>query len=101
MPNVSITLLKNYIAGLNASLQCSAIVVNGLVVKPLLELVSPNGTVLASLHNDTLTYLFSPLLMSDGGQYSCIATIDIPEVNITGLQTTTSEVITVVGRFVM
>ena len=101
LPDVSITILENYIAGLNTSLQCSASVANGLVVKPLLELLSPNGTVLASLQNDTLTYLFSPLLLSDEGQYSCIATINIPEINITGLQKSSNTNITVVGKFRM
>ena len=87
------------IAGQNYSLQCSASVVDGVVVQPDLEIVGPGGSVLASVgQNVTLTHMFSPLVTFDGGQYTCTATLNIPEAGITNLQGSAVKSIIVIGK---
>ena len=97
-PDVSISVSGDSIAGQSYSLQCSASVVHGVVVQPDLEIVGPDGSVLASVGQSvTLTHMFSSLATSNGGQYTCTATLNIPEANITNLQGSAVEDIDVVG----
>ena len=70
-----------------------------MVVQPDLEIVGPGGSVLASVRQSvTLTHMFSPLVTSDGGQYTCTATLNIPEAAITDLQGSAVEIITVASE---
>ena len=70
-----------------------------MVVQPDLEIVGHDGSVLASVgQNVTLTHMFSPLATSNGGQYTCTATFNIPEAGITDLQGSAMEVITVASE---
>ena len=86
-PNISITTVGDAIAGQNYFLQCSASLVDGVVVQPHLRIVGPDGRTLASaVQSVALIHVFSPLVTSDAGHYSCIATLNIPEASITGLQ---------------
>ena len=86
------------IAGQDYSLQCSASVVDGLVVLPDLKIVFPNSTEILVMNTSSLVYTFSPLRTSDGGQYTCTATVNIPQAGITDLQNSITENITVVGK---
>ena len=94
-PNVTIMFPENLTAGQNYSLQCSASVVDGLVVQPELEIVHPNSTVISVVNTSSVDYMFSPLRTSDGGQYTCTATINIPQTGITDLNNVTAKTITV------
>ena len=71
-----------------------------MVVQPDLEIVGPGGSALASVGQSvTLTHMFSPLVTSDGGQYTCTATLNIPEAGITNLLGSAIENIDVVGTY--
>ena len=94
-PNVTISFSGDSIAGLNNSLHCSASVVAGLVVLPDLKIVSPNSTKVSAVNSSSLNYVFFPLRTSDGGQYTCTATVNIPQAGITDLQSLAMETITV------
>ena len=98
-PNVTISFSGDSIAGLNYSLHCSASVVAGLVVLPDLKIVSPNSTEVSAVNSSSVDYVFSPLRTSDGGQYTCTATVNIPQVGITELENSAVETITVVGKY--
>ena len=82
-------------AGQSYSLQCSASVVDGLVVLPDLKIVFPNSTEISAMNTSSLVYTFSPLRTSDGGQYTCTATVNIPQAGITDRQSSTVENVTV------
>ena len=82
-------------AGQSYSLQCSASVVDGLVVLPDLKIVFPNSTEISAMNTSSLVYTFSPLRTSDGGQYTCTATVNIPQAGITDRQSSTVETVTV------
>ena len=67
----------------------------GLVVDPDMSIVFPNSTVVSVTDTTSLGHTFSPLRMSDSGQY-CTATINIPKAGITDLLSTTRETVSVV-----
>ena len=94
-PNVTISFSGDSIASLNYSLHCSASVVAGLVVLPDLKIVSPNSTDVSAVNSSTVDYVFSPLKTSDGGQYTCTATVNIPQAGIKDLQSSAVDSITV------
>ena len=89
VPSVSISFSGYSIAGQNYSLNCTATVVPGLVVDPDMSIVFPNSTVVSVTDTTSLGHTFSPLRMSDSGQYTCTATINIPQAGITDLLSTT------------
>ena len=95
-PNVSISFSGVSAAGLVYSMNCSAIVVDGLVVLPDLMIVFPNSTAISA---SSLVYTFSPLRTSDGGQYTCTATVNIPEPGIIDLQASKTDTITVESQY--
>ena len=97
-PDVTISFSGYSIAGQDYSLQCSASVVAGLVVLPDLKIVFPNSTEISVMNTSSLDYMFSPLRTSDGGQYTCTATVNIPQAGITHLQNSVTEVV-VVGQW--
>ena len=77
--------------------ECMAVVVDGLLEQPSLELVAPNGTSLVLEANSTsLQYTLSSLETSDGGEYTCIIILTIPGSGI-DRQGSATETITVVG----
>ena len=82
-------------------MHCSASVVAGLVALPDLKIVSPNSTEVSSVNSSSVDYVFSPLGTSDGGQYTCTATVNIPQAGITDLQSSAVGTITVVGKQLM
>ena len=91
-PGVNISFSGNSTAGYNYSLVCSASVVDGLVVLPDIKIVP---TVLSVVNTSSVEDMFSPLRTSDGGQYTCTATINIPQTGITNLSGSAMEAITV------
>ena len=97
-PNVTISFSGDSIAGLTYSLHCSASVVAGLVVLPDLKIVSPNSTEVSAVNSSSVDYVFSPVRTSDGGQYTCTATVNIPQAGIKDLQSSAVETITVLGK---
>ena len=68
------------------------------MVLPDLKIVFPNSTEMSIISSSSLDYTFSPLRTSDGGQYICTATVNIPQAGITNLQNSVTENITVVGK---
>ena len=97
-PVVTISFSGNSTAGEEYSLQCSASVVAGLVVLPDLKIVFPNSTEISVMDSTSLDYMFSPLRTSDGGQYTCTATVNIPQAGIMDLQNSAVETMVVVGK---
>ena len=95
VPNVTVMFPENLTAGQSYSLQCSASVVDGLVVLPDMKIVHLNSTVISEVNSDSVEYMFSPLRTSDGGQYTCTATINIPDAGITDLNTSVMANVTV------
>ena len=67
-------------AGQTYSLTCSVQVVPHLVVEPSIEWIRQDGTVLNASSGSNLQLNFNPVMTSDGGRYTCHASI-----NITGL----------------
>ena len=98
-PLVNITFYGDSITGQNYSLHCSALVVAGLVVLPDLKIVFPNSTEILVTNRSSLDYMFSSLKASDGGQYTCISTVSIPQIGITDFQSSAMETIIVVGMY--
>ena len=79
-------------------MNCSASVVDDLVVLPDLTIVFPNSTVISEEGANSLAYMFSPLRMSDGGQYTCTATINIPVAGIIDHKSSVTEPMVVVCK---
>ena len=100
-PSVTITFSGYSIAGQTYTLQCSAGVVDGLVVLPDMKIVSPNSTVISVMNSSSVEYVFSPLKTSHGGQYTCTATLNIPQAGITDLTTSATETIIVVCKYIL
>ena len=63
-------------------MNCSASVVDDLVVLPDLTIVFPNSTMISEDGTSSLAYIFSPLRMFDGGRYTCTAAVNIPVAGI-------------------
>ena len=94
-PVVTTSFSGDSTAGQGYSMQCSASVVSGLVVLPDLKIVFPNSTEISVMSSTFLEYKFSPLRTSDGGQYTCTATLNIPLAGIMHLQNSGMETVTV------
>ena len=50
------------------------------------------------MDSSSLDYMFSPLRTSDGGQYTCTATVNITQAGIMDLQNSAVETVVVVGK---
>ena len=83
------------------TLICSATVVENLAVKPNIAWLYTNGTIvggtnitvgtvmmLGNVFTQNLT--FSPLRTSHGGQYVCRASVDMPVISLTGINSESS-----------
>ena len=82
-------------------MNCSARVVDGLVMLPDLTIVFPNSTVISEDGTNSLAYMFSPLRMSDGGRYTCTATVNIPVAGIIDHQSSVTEAVVVVCKYLL
>ena len=90
------------IAGSVYSLVCTVKVVDGLVVVPDMVWMKDGGALVNGTNttltrtvsggNSTLNLTFNPLLTSHGGQYTCVATISVPQLS---LSVTKSSAVTV------
>ena len=98
-PNVNILFFGNSTAGEVYSLNCTASVVDGLIVLPDLVIVGPDSTMSSMNNTSSLIYTFTPLRTSDGGEYTCTATVNILEAEITDLQSSTTKTITVSSQY--
>ena len=95
-PNVTISFSGDSTAGRNLIVHCSASVVAVLVVMPDIKIVHPNSTLILVVNSSSsVEYMFSPLRTSDGGQYTCTATINIPQTGITDFNTSVMANVTV------
>ncbi|KAL5486720.1 hypothetical protein EMCRGX_G019237 [Ephydatia muelleri] len=91
-PVVTTSSYGSTIAGLVYSLQCMVKVVDGLVVVPDVVWMKDGGVLVNGTNttltrtmsggNSTLNLTFNPLLTSHGGQYTCVATISIPQLSL-------------------
>ena len=61
------------------------------MVQPDLKIVSPSSTVISVMNSSSVEYVFSPLRTSHGGQYTCTATVNIPQAGITDHNTSATE----------
>ena len=77
-PNITISTIGLSIVGQSYTFKCSASVVAGLVVEPHMKIVFPNSTEISVVATKSLNYIYTSLKISDGGQHTCRATIDIP-----------------------
>ena len=93
-----ITFSGQTVAGRYYSLNCTTGVVDGLVVEPDMELVFPNSTIISWNNTYAIYYMFTPLRKSDGGKYTCTATVNIIEAGITDLHSTLTKIVTVVCK---
>ena len=98
-PTVNIAFSGNSTAGQEYSLECTASVVDDLIVLPDLVIVFPNSTMSSMNNTSSLDYMFTPLRTSDGGEYTCTTTVNIPEAEITNLQSSTTNTITVSSQY--
>ena len=78
-------------AGDTLTITCTATVIEGLVVSPSLQWLAPDNSAISTTGNPSLTgepvvtgvesivaVRFMPLRTSQGGSYSCMASITIP-----------------------
>ena len=68
------------------------------MVLPDMKIMFPNSTVISVANSTSVQHMFSPLKRSDGGQYTCTATINIPQAGIRDLQSSVVESFRVVGK---
>ena len=97
-PNVTISFSGSSTAGQSYSLNCSATVVPDLVTEPHVQLVFSDLTIAEG--SSSVDESFSPLRTSDGGQYTCTATVNIPQAGIADLAHSTTETVTVHSELV-
>ena len=71
------------------------------MVEPDLQIVFPNMTEIVAMNISSLSYTFSPLRTSDGGQYTCTATVNIPQAGIADLQGSAMDTVNVVGEYIV
>ena len=88
------------IAGQGYTFKCSASVVAGLMVEPNMKIVFPDSTEISLDATKTLNHTFSSLRISDGGQYTCTATINIPQAGLTNLQSSVAKTLAVACKHV-
>ena len=67
-------------AGQVYSLTCSVLVVDYLVVEPSVEWTRQDGSQVTATSGSSLLLNFNPLRTSDGNNYTCTATVNIPSV---------------------
>ena len=68
------------------------------MVLPDLKIRYLNSTVISAMNSSFVEYVFPPLMTSLGGQYTCTATVNIPQAGITDLTTSVTETIIVVCK---
>ena len=68
------------------------------MVLPDMKIVFSNSTMISVANSTSVQHIFSPLKRSDGGQYTCTATINIPQAGIRDLQSSVIETVRVVGK---
>ncbi|CAI8023704.1 Down syndrome cell adhesion molecule-like protein 1 homolog [Geodia barretti] len=98
-PYVTISTTGLSIAGQSYTFKCSASVVAGLVAEPHMKIVLPNTTEISVVATKMLNHTFSSLRISDGGQYTCTATINIPQVGATNIQSSVAKTLAVVYAY--
>ena len=92
-PNVTISTIGLSIAGQSYTFKCSA------SVEPHMKIVfSPNSTEISVVATKSLNHTYTSLKISDGGQHTCRATIEIPQAGITNLQSSVAKTLAVVCK---
>ena len=96
LPEVIITLDGSTMAGDVHTLTCNATVVENLAVRPDIQWLYTNGTIVGGTNVTVGTVMvmgnrftrnltFFPLHTSHGGQYICRASVDIPVISLSGI----------------
>ena len=97
-------------AGERSAVTCTVTVVEGLIVNPSVVWLYANGSEIitggeVTVGNPdvtgrvtTLNLIFSPLHTSHGGEYTCRASVNIPEIDIADLHNTDDTNVTVTGK---
>ena len=98
-PSVSMSFSGESSAGQQYTINCSATVVSGLISYPDMMIVFSNSTVVSDMNTTSVKYTFSPLRTSDGGQYNCTATVNIPLAGIRNLSASTLSTTKVASMF--
>ena len=79
------------IAGVNQTLTCTVNLEQDLRAPLLIQWTAPNGSIIGnetlvdvtvSRSSNSLSLTFNPLHTSHGGQYSCMASVNVPEANV-------------------
>ena len=70
--------VKTSLAGQSFSTKCNYSVIDNLITAPTIHWVNSTNFIVSSTSSLSLT----PLMTSDGGQYTCIVNINITELNI-------------------
>ena len=90
-PQVTTTMDSTVTAGGQQTLKCTVSVVPFLTVAPTLQWVAPNDGEIDSGSGPSLTHTIHSASISDAGQYTCQATVNISSVGVpvTGHNSTT------------
>ena len=97
-PTVTLSAPPTVQAGDSLTLTCSVGVVSDLASPPTIQWTDSSGQTLTSVGSGlTRTLTFDPVRTSHAEEYTCTATINIPEVNITDRSSVDSTDITVAG----
>ena len=100
-PEVIISPDGSTTAGDVYTLTCNATVVENLAIKPNIQWLYTNGTIVGGTNITMCTMMmlgnvftqnltFSPLRTSHGGQYICRASVDIPVISLSGINSESS-----------
>ena len=100
-PEVIISSDGSTTAGDVYTLTCNATVVENLAVRPDIQWLYTNGTIVGGTNITvgtmmmlgnvfTQNFTFSPLHTSHGGQYICRASVDIPVISLSGINSESS-----------
>ena len=88
---VTIESIGESTAGVNHILTCTVTLEQDLRAPLLIQWTAPNGSIIGnetlvdvtvSKSSNNLSLTFAPLHTSHGGQYSCMASVTVPEANV-------------------
>ena len=76
-------------AGDTYRVQCTMTISSDLEVLPTVQLIGPGDIVFATAMNPTLIHTLDPVMTSHAGQYTCMASVVIASVSVSGQSTST------------
>ena len=69
-------------SGDSLTVQCTVTYIPFLTVSPVVELIGPEDSVLATDMSYTVTHTLNPVMTSHAGQYTCRASVMIASVSV-------------------